>query len=57
MVTVASCKEAEADFVEEVAVVRAASAALDQIAVRPEVWAMDPAREVMRVDQTAFLAP
>lgn len=39
------------------AVVRATPAALDQIAARPEVWAVDPAPEVTRIDQAVFLAP
>ncbi|WP_117208284.1 hypothetical protein [Allorhizocola rhizosphaerae] len=39
------------------AVVRATPAALDQIAARPEVRAVDPAPEVLRLDQAVFLAP
>lgn len=39
------------------AVVRATPAALDQIAARPEVRAVDPAPEVTRIDQAVFLAP
>lgn len=39
------------------AVVRATPAALDQIAARPEVRAVDPAPEVIRIDQAVFLAP
>lgn len=39
------------------AVVRATPAALDQIAARPEVRAVDPAPEVRRLDQAVFLAP
>jgi hypothetical protein len=39
------------------AVVRATPVALDQIAARPEVRAVDPAPEVMRIDQAVFLAP
>lgn len=39
------------------AVVRATAVALDQIAARPEVRAVDPAPEVMRLDQAVFLAP
>lgn len=39
------------------AVVRATPAALDQIAARPEVRAVDPAPEVQRLDQAVFLAP
>jgi hypothetical protein len=39
------------------AVVRATPAALDQIAARPEVRAVDPAPEVLRLDQAIFLAP
>lgn len=39
------------------AVVRATPAALDEIAARPEVWAVDPAPEVVRIDQAVFLAP
>jgi hypothetical protein len=39
------------------AVVRATPAALDQIAARPEVRAVDPAPEITRLDQAVFLAP
>lgn len=39
------------------AVVRATPAALDQIAARPEVRAVDPAPEIIRLDQAVFLAP
>ena len=39
------------------AVVRAVPVALDQIASRPEVRAVDPAPEVQRLDQAVFLAP
>lgn len=39
------------------AVVRASAAALEQIAARPEVRAVDPAPEVLRLDQAVFLAP
>lgn len=39
------------------AVVRATPAALDEIASRPEVWAVDPAPEVVRIDRAVFLAP
>ncbi|MEV4416865.1 hypothetical protein [Catellatospora sp. NPDC049609] len=39
------------------AVVRATPAALDQIASRPEVRAVDPAPEVQRLDRAVFLPP
>lgn len=39
------------------AVVRATPAALDQIAARPEVRAVDPAPEVRRLDRAVFLPP
>lgn len=39
------------------AVVRATPAALDQIASRPEVRAVDPAPEVRRLDRAVFLPP
>jgi hypothetical protein len=39
------------------AVVRASAVALEQIAARPEVRAVDPAPEVLRLDQAVFLAP
>ena len=39
------------------AVVRATPAALDQIATRPEVRAVDPAPEVRRLDRAVFLPP
>lgn len=39
------------------AVVRAAPAALDRIAARPEVRAVDPAPEVRRLDRAVFLPP
>jgi len=39
------------------AVVRATPAALDQIATRPEVRAVDPAPEVHRLDRAVFLPP
>jgi hypothetical protein len=39
------------------AVVRAVPAVLEQIAARPEVRAVDPAPEVLRLDQAVFLAP
>lgn len=39
------------------AVVRASPAALEQIAGRPEVRAVDPAPEVRRLDRTVFVAP
>jgi len=39
------------------AVVRATPAALKQIAARPEVRVVDPAPEVIRIDQAVFLAP
>lgn len=38
-------------------VVRATPAALEQIGARPEVRAVDPAPEVLRLDQAVFLAP
>ncbi len=39
------------------AVVRATPVALEEIAARPEVRAVDPAPEVQRLDQAVFLAP
>lgn len=39
------------------AVVRATPAVLEQMAARPEVRAVDPAPEVLRLDQAVFLAP
>lgn len=39
------------------AVVRATAVALEQIAARPEVRAVDPAPEVLRLDHAVFLAP
>ncbi|MBV1852444.1 hypothetical protein [Catellatospora tritici] len=39
------------------AVVRATPAALDEIAARPEVRAVDPAPEVRRLDRAVFLPP
>jgi hypothetical protein len=39
------------------AVVRATPVALDQISARPEVRAVDPAPEIIRLDQAVFLAP
>jgi hypothetical protein len=39
------------------AVVRATPAALDQISASPQVRAVDPAPEVLRLDQAVFLAP
>jgi len=59
----AALADAEADAYREgctcvyAAVVRATAVALDEIAVRPEVRAVEPAPEVVRLDRAVFLPP